>query len=85
VAAWLAAGATPLSARPSGRVDSTNRERPRSDPSTAAIEAVAAALTNARIVVLAGQEHVADVLAPEIFADPPPVPCATKGPSATDR
>jgi pimeloyl-ACP methyl ester carboxylesterase len=29
---------------------------------------VAAALPDARIVVLEGQEHVADVLVPEVFA-----------------
>jgi pimeloyl-ACP methyl ester carboxylesterase len=39
------------------------------DPSTADIEAVAAALPDARIVVLEGQEHVADVLVPELFAE----------------
>jgi pimeloyl-ACP methyl ester carboxylesterase len=39
-----------------------------SDPSTADIEAVAAALPDARIVV-SGQEHVADVLVPELFAE----------------
>jgi pimeloyl-ACP methyl ester carboxylesterase len=39
-----------------------------SDPSKADIEAVAAALPDARIVVLEGQEHVADVLVPEVFA-----------------
>jgi pimeloyl-ACP methyl ester carboxylesterase len=38
------------------------------DPSKAGIEAVAAALPDARIVVLEGQEHVADVLVPEVFA-----------------
>jgi pimeloyl-ACP methyl ester carboxylesterase len=38
------------------------------DPSKAAIETVAAALPDARIVVLQGQEHVADVLVPEVFA-----------------
>jgi hypothetical protein len=32
------------------------------------VEAVAAALPNACIVVLEGQEHVADVLAPETIA-----------------
>jgi pimeloyl-ACP methyl ester carboxylesterase len=37
------------------------------DPSTAGIEAVAGALPDARIVVLEGQEHVADVLVPEVF------------------
>ncbi len=40
-----------------------------SDPSKADIEAVAAALPDARIVVLEGQEHVADVLVPKIFAE----------------
>jgi pimeloyl-ACP methyl ester carboxylesterase len=40
-----------------------------SDASKAAIEAVAAALPDARIVVLEGQEHVADVLVPEVFAE----------------
>ena len=39
-----------------------------SDPSKADIEAVAGALPDARIVVIAGQEHVADVLVPEVFA-----------------
>ncbi len=39
-----------------------------SDPSKPDVEAVAAALSDARIVVLAGQGHVADVLDPEIFA-----------------
>jgi pimeloyl-ACP methyl ester carboxylesterase len=39
-----------------------------SDPARADIEAVAAALPDARIVVLEGQEHVADVLVPEVFA-----------------
>jgi pimeloyl-ACP methyl ester carboxylesterase len=38
------------------------------DPSKADIEAVAGALPDARIVVLEGQEHVADVLVPEVFA-----------------
>jgi pimeloyl-ACP methyl ester carboxylesterase len=38
------------------------------DPAKADIEAVAAALPDARIVVLEGQEHVADVLVPEVFA-----------------
>lgn len=38
------------------------------DPSAAEIETVATALPDARIVVLEGQKHVADVLAPEIFA-----------------
>jgi pimeloyl-ACP methyl ester carboxylesterase len=40
-----------------------------SDPSKADIEAVAAALPDARIVVLEDQEHVADVLVPKIFAE----------------
>jgi pimeloyl-ACP methyl ester carboxylesterase len=40
-----------------------------SDASKAGIEAVAAALPDARIVVLEGQEHVADVLVPEVFAE----------------
>ncbi len=39
-----------------------------SDPSKADIEAVTAALPDVRIVVLQGQEHVADVLDPEVFA-----------------
>jgi pimeloyl-ACP methyl ester carboxylesterase len=39
-----------------------------SDPAKADIEAVAAALPDARIVVIEGQEHVADVLVPEVFA-----------------
>lgn len=38
-----------------------------SDPAKADIEAVAAALPDACIVVLEGQEHVADVLVPEVF------------------
>jgi pimeloyl-ACP methyl ester carboxylesterase len=38
------------------------------DPAKADIEAVAAALPDARIAVLDGQEHVADVLCPELFA-----------------
>lgn len=38
------------------------------DPVTSGIEAVAAALPDARIVSLEGQGHVADVLAPEMFA-----------------
>lgn len=37
----------------------------RDDPET-----VAAALPNARIAYLKGQQHIADVLAPELFADP---------------
>jgi pimeloyl-ACP methyl ester carboxylesterase len=40
-----------------------------SDPSKADIEAVAAALPDARIVVIKDQEHVADVLVPEVFAE----------------
>jgi pimeloyl-ACP methyl ester carboxylesterase len=32
-------------------------------------EAVAAALPDARIVVLEGQQHIADVLVPEVFAE----------------
>ena len=40
-----------------------------SDPSKADIQAVAAALPDARIVVIEGQEHVADVLVPEVFAE----------------
>jgi pimeloyl-ACP methyl ester carboxylesterase len=41
-----------------------------SDPSKADIEAVvAAALPDARIVVLQGREHVADVLVPAVFAE----------------
>jgi pimeloyl-ACP methyl ester carboxylesterase len=39
------------------------------DPAKAGIEAVAAALPDARSVVLEGQEHVADVLIPEVFAE----------------
>lgn len=39
-----------------------------SDPMAADTQTVAAALPDARIIVLAGQEHVADVLAPELFA-----------------
>jgi pimeloyl-ACP methyl ester carboxylesterase len=39
------------------------------DPAKAGIEAVAAALPDARIMVLQGQEHVADVLVPEVFAE----------------
>ena len=38
------------------------------DPAKADIEAVAAALPDARIAVIEGQEHVADVLVPEVFA-----------------
>jgi pimeloyl-ACP methyl ester carboxylesterase len=40
-----------------------------SDPAKPDVEAVAAALPDARIVVLDEQEHVADVLVPEIFAE----------------
>jgi pimeloyl-ACP methyl ester carboxylesterase len=40
-----------------------------SDPAKADIEAVAAALPDARIVVIEGQEHVADILVPEDFAE----------------
>jgi pimeloyl-ACP methyl ester carboxylesterase len=39
------------------------------DPARADIEAVAAALPDARIAVLEGQEHVADVLIPEVCAE----------------
>jgi pimeloyl-ACP methyl ester carboxylesterase len=39
------------------------------DPFAADIETVAAALPDARIVVLEGQEHVADILVPEVVAD----------------
>ena len=39
------------------------------DPCKAQIEAVASALPNARIVVIEGQEHVADALAPKQFAE----------------
>jgi pimeloyl-ACP methyl ester carboxylesterase len=39
------------------------------DPSKPAIEAVATVLPDARIVVLEGQEHVADALVPEAFAE----------------
>ena len=38
------------------------------DPAKPAVEAVAAALPDARIVILKEQEHVADILAPEAFA-----------------
>ena len=38
------------------------------DPAKPAVEAVAAALPDARILMLKEQEHVADVLAPEAFA-----------------
>jgi len=40
-----------------------------SDPSKSGIEAVAEALPHAQIVVLEGHGHVADVLAPETFAE----------------
>jgi hypothetical protein len=33
------------------------------------IEAVATALPDARIAVIEGQQHVGDILAPEIFAE----------------
>jgi pimeloyl-ACP methyl ester carboxylesterase len=39
------------------------------DPCKADVNAVADSLPNARIAVLEGQEHVADVLAPQQFAD----------------
>jgi pimeloyl-ACP methyl ester carboxylesterase len=39
-----------------------------SDPSASEVGSVAAALPDARIEVLEGQTHVADVLAPELFA-----------------
>lgn len=39
------------------------------DPFAADVEAVAAALPDARIVILEGQEHVADVLVPVVFAE----------------
>jgi pimeloyl-ACP methyl ester carboxylesterase len=39
------------------------------DPSKADIEAVATALRDARIVVIEGQGHVADVLIPEVFTE----------------
>jgi pimeloyl-ACP methyl ester carboxylesterase len=38
------------------------------DPAKPAVEVVAAALTDARVVILEEQGHVADVLAPEVFA-----------------
>ena len=38
------------------------------DPSAAAAGTVAAALPDARVVVLEGQQHLADVLAPELVA-----------------
>jgi pimeloyl-ACP methyl ester carboxylesterase len=40
-----------------------------SDPSKADIETVAAALPDARIEVLEGQEHVADILVPKTFSE----------------
>jgi pimeloyl-ACP methyl ester carboxylesterase len=40
-----------------------------SDPSKADIETVAAALPDARIEVLKGQEHVADILVPKTFSE----------------
>ncbi|HWC11747.1 MAG TPA: alpha/beta hydrolase [Acidimicrobiales bacterium] len=39
------------------------------DASTADIDSVAAALPDARILLLEGQEHVADVLEPELFTE----------------
>ena len=39
------------------------------DPSAADIETVAAALPDARIVVLEGQQHVADILVPGVFSE----------------
>jgi pimeloyl-ACP methyl ester carboxylesterase len=39
------------------------------DPAKAAIDSVAAALPDARIVVIEGQQHIADVLVPAVFAD----------------
>lgn len=45
------------------------RGEERPDPWAANIEPVAAALPDARIVVLEGQRHLADVLAPEAFAE----------------
>jgi pimeloyl-ACP methyl ester carboxylesterase len=38
------------------------------DPTVADVETIAAALPDARVLVLEGQEHVADLLAPELFA-----------------
>ena len=38
------------------------------DPSHAEIEAVRAALPDARLVAIAGQEHVADVMVPDVFS-----------------
>jgi pimeloyl-ACP methyl ester carboxylesterase len=40
-----------------------------SDPGKAQVEAVAAVLPDARIEVLEGQEHVADVLVPKTFSE----------------
>ena len=39
------------------------------DPAAAEVEIVAGAMPNARIEVLDGQQHVADVLAPDVFAE----------------
>lgn len=39
------------------------------DPSVADIPTLSAALPNARVLVMAGQSHLADVLAPSLFAD----------------
>jgi pimeloyl-ACP methyl ester carboxylesterase len=39
-----------------------------SDPARVSVDAVVSALPDARIIVLKGQEHVADALAPEMFA-----------------
>jgi hypothetical protein len=47
------------------------------DPSKADIETVAAALPDALILVIEGQEHVADVLVPQVFADHILGSCAT--------
>jgi pimeloyl-ACP methyl ester carboxylesterase len=38
------------------------------DPAKAAIDSIAAALPDARIVVIEGQQHIADVLVSEVFA-----------------
>ena len=38
------------------------------DPFAADTRAVAAALPDARVVVMEGQQHVADILAPEVVA-----------------
>jgi pimeloyl-ACP methyl ester carboxylesterase len=38
------------------------------DPARREVRAVAAALPNARLLVLAGQQHIADILDPENFA-----------------